>query len=72
MIAVDAGFLYALVDADDHWHAAAKAQVGSAAEGWVSTWPVATEAADHPSDGQIVDRARKHFKAIDRMTPQLG
>lgn len=31
---------------------------------------VATETVDHPSDGQIVDRARKHFKAIDRMTPQ--
>ncbi|MCM0019246.1 MAG: hypothetical protein NBV67_04575 [Tagaea sp.] len=33
---------------------------------------VATESADHPSDGQIVERARRHFKAIDRMTPQLG
>lgn len=33
---------------------------------------VATENADHPTDGEIVGRARKHFKKIDRMTPQLG
>ena len=45
MIAVDAGFLYALVDADDHWHEASKAQVHSASEGWISTWPVVTEAS---------------------------
>jgi stalled ribosome rescue protein Dom34 len=25
---------------------------------------------DHPSDGQIVDHARKYFSRIDRMTPQ--
>ena len=31
---------------------------------------VATENADHPTDGEIVGRARKHFKVIDRMTPQ--
>ena len=31
---------------------------------------VATESADHPTDGEIVGRARRHFKAIDRMTPQ--
>lgn len=31
---------------------------------------VATESADHPTDGEIVGRARKHFKVIDRMTPQ--
>jgi stalled ribosome rescue protein Dom34 len=33
---------------------------------------VATESADHPTDGEIVGRARRHFKAIDRMTPQRG
>ncbi|HSW03428.1 type II toxin-antitoxin system VapC family toxin [Aquabacterium sp.] len=43
MIAVDSGFLYALLDADDAWHARAKAQVSSAAEGWVTTWPVLAE-----------------------------
>lgn len=26
--------------------------------------------ADHPSDRQIVDHARKYFSRIDRMTPQ--
>lgn len=31
---------------------------------------VAVETADHPTDGEIVGRARKHFKIIDRMTPQ--
>jgi stalled ribosome rescue protein Dom34 len=25
---------------------------------------------DHPSDGQIVDHARRYFSRIDRMTPQ--
>ena len=28
---------------------------------------VAVETVDHPSDGQLVDYARKHFRAIDRM-----
>ncbi|MBI1245778.1 MAG: translational machinery protein [Alphaproteobacteria bacterium] len=31
---------------------------------------VAVENADHPTDGEIVGSARKHFKVIDRMTPQ--
>lgn len=44
MIAVDTGFLYALVDRSDAWHERAKAQVHTAAEGWVTTWPVLTEA----------------------------
>ena len=26
--------------------------------------------ADHPSDGQIVEHARKYFLRVDRMTPQ--
>lgn len=29
---------------------------------------VAVESADHPSDAQVLAYARKHFKAIDRMT----
>ncbi len=32
----------------------------------------AVESADHPSDGEILDRARAFFKAYDRMTPQTG
>lgn len=44
MIAVDTGFLFALVDRRDRWHARARAQASTAAEGWVTTWPVLTEA----------------------------
>jgi predicted nucleic acid-binding protein len=43
MIAADSGFLYALVDRRDAWHARAAAHVGTAAEGWITTWPVLTE-----------------------------
>jgi len=45
VIAVDAGFLFALFDADDAWHERAKAQTGTAAEGWITTWPVLAEAS---------------------------
>jgi stalled ribosome rescue protein Dom34 len=31
---------------------------------------VGVETVDHPSDGQLVAYARKHFKATDRMLPQ--
>ncbi len=44
MILVDTGFLYALVDADDRWHERALVFRDSVAEGWVTTWPVITEA----------------------------
>lgn len=44
MIALDAGFLLALLDADDRWHEHARRQVGSAEEGWITTWPVLAEA----------------------------
>ena len=43
MIAADSGFLYALVDRRDAWHARAAAQAGTAAEGWITTWPVLAE-----------------------------
>jgi stalled ribosome rescue protein Dom34 len=33
---------------------------------------VAVERADHPSDHQVLDYARRHFTAIDRMQPQPG
>ncbi|MDO9091712.1 MAG: hypothetical protein Q8R98_09620 [Rubrivivax sp.] len=43
MIAVDSGFLFALADATDAWHTRAVARVGTASEGWVTTWPVLAE-----------------------------
>ena len=45
MIAVDAGFLYALVDRNDAWHERALAMGHTASsDGWVTTWPVLAEA----------------------------
>jgi predicted nucleic acid-binding protein len=44
MIAVDSGFLYALADADDAWHAQALTQRHTVQDGWVTTWPVLAEA----------------------------
>ena len=44
MIAVDTGFLYALLDKGDAWHQRASAAAPSAQEGWITTWPVLTEA----------------------------
>jgi predicted nucleic acid-binding protein len=44
VIAVDTGFLYALVDRGDAWHDRAVALAPTASEGWVTTWPVLTEA----------------------------
>ena len=44
MIAVDTGFLFALADRHDAWHARAMAHAPSAAQGWITTWPVLTEA----------------------------
>ena len=44
MIIVDTGFLYALVDARDAWHERALDHANTAAQGWVTTWPVLTEA----------------------------
>ena len=43
MIALDSGFLYALVDRRDAWHSRAAALAGTAAEGWITTWPVLAE-----------------------------
>ena len=43
MIAVDTGFVPALLDAGDAGHARAKAMAGTAKEGWITTWPVLTE-----------------------------
>ncbi|TXT36292.1 MAG: hypothetical protein FD135_4384 [Comamonadaceae bacterium] len=44
MITVDAGFLFALADADDRWHARALTQMHTVSEGWITTWPALTEA----------------------------
>jgi uncharacterized protein len=44
VIAVDTGYLYALLDPRDGWHARAAALVTTADEGWITTWPVLTEA----------------------------
>jgi uncharacterized protein len=43
VIAIDTGFLLALLDADDHHHAAARRWESSLDEGWITTWPVVTE-----------------------------
>ena len=43
MIAADSGFVCALVGRRDAWHARAAAQAGTAAEGWITTWPVLAE-----------------------------
>jgi hypothetical protein len=45
MILVDSGFLYALLDRDDAWHDRAVAAIDALQEGWITTWPVLTEAA---------------------------
>ena len=44
MIIVDTGFLYALLDRDDAWHARAVRASVAVDEGWITTWPVLTEA----------------------------
>ena len=44
MIAIDAGFLFGLVDRNDRWHDACRAASATQAEGWVTTWPVLAEA----------------------------
>jgi uncharacterized protein len=43
MIAVDTGFIFALIDRRDAWHERANAQKQTASEGWITTWPVLTE-----------------------------
>ncbi len=44
MIAIDAGFIFALVDRDDRWHVRCRALASTQDEGWVTTWPVLAEA----------------------------
>jgi predicted nucleic acid-binding protein len=44
VIIADAGFFYALADASDVWHTRAKRALPTQSEGWITTWPVLTEA----------------------------
>lgn len=43
MIAIDTGFMLALLNPDDRHHAAAARWQTSIEEGWITTWPVITE-----------------------------
>ena len=44
MIIADAGYFYALIDRRDAWHTRAVAALPTQAQGWITTWPVLTEA----------------------------
>ncbi len=44
MIIADAGFFYALIDRADAWHSRAVSALPTQDEGWITTWPVLTEA----------------------------
>ena len=44
MIAVDTGVFLALADRSDRWHPSARGALETLTEGWVTTWPVITEA----------------------------
>jgi uncharacterized protein len=44
VIGIDTGYLYALLDPRDRWHAQASLLATTAEEGWITTWPVLTEA----------------------------
>jgi predicted nucleic acid-binding protein len=43
VILADTGFLYALVDRDDAWHARCLQAAGALTEGLMTTWPVVAE-----------------------------
>lgn len=45
MIAVDAGFLFALFDRSDRWHERCVALLETQRDGWLTTWPVLAEAS---------------------------
>ena len=46
MIAIDTGYIYALIDQKDAWHSRAAALSNTAIEdGWITTWAVLTEAS---------------------------
>lgn len=80
MIAVDSGFLYALVDRRDAWHDRAVAQAGTASGGWITTWPVLTEVchlfhrrlAPHQASELMADVADGLLIAWDMPREQFG
>jgi predicted nucleic acid-binding protein len=46
VIAIDTGYIYALIDPKDAWHSRAASLSNTAIEdGWITTWPVLTEAS---------------------------
>jgi uncharacterized protein len=46
VISIDTGYIYALLDPKDAWHTRAAALSNTAVdEGWITTWPVLTEAS---------------------------
>jgi uncharacterized protein len=45
VIAVDTGIFLALADRSDVWHQTAMRRLDTLDEGWVTTWPVLTEAS---------------------------
>jgi uncharacterized protein len=66
VIAVDAGFFLALANPRDRWHPSAVQAAPSVEEGWVTTWPVLTEAT-YLLRTRLSDEA-----AIDLMADVVG
>jgi uncharacterized protein len=44
VIAVDTGIFVALADRSDNWHQSAQRALATVEDGWVTTWPVLTQA----------------------------
>lgn len=65
MIIVDTGFLIALVDRRDQYHSKALPWIDSAAEGWITTWAVITEAYYMLGERVSVDAAMDLIKECD-------
>ncbi len=62
MISVDTGYFLALLNEDDAHHAIAQRWISSASEGWITTWPVITEAA-YMIGRRLGEAARQDFVA---------
>ena len=62
MIAVDTGVFLALADRSDRWHPSTQGALETLSEGWVTTWPVITEAC-HLLRARL--EARAVFDLID-------
>jgi predicted nucleic acid-binding protein len=48
VILADTGFLYALVDRDDAWHARCLHAASGLTEGLITTWPVCADMRIYP------------------------